>query len=143
MGMTGSVGTAMACMESILSHVISLPGETLPENPHVVPPLPEQPGFTMDEKWKLLRYHSALGSYCCVFIDDILIHSHTEEEHVRHLRQVCATLVQHHLYVNLEKCEIMRPQITYLGNIIGRYGTMPTKERMELTAVTSMEGGPL
>ena len=131
MGMTGSVGTAMACMESILSHVISLPGETLPENPRVVSPLPEQPGFTVDEKWKLLKYHSVLGSYCCVFIDDILIHSRTEEEHVRHLRQVCATLVQHHLYVNLEKCEIMRPQITYLGNIIGRYGTMPTKERTQ------------
>ena len=131
MGMTGSVGTAMANMESILSHVISLPGETLPANPRVVPPLPEQPGFTADESWKLLQYHSALGSYCCVFIDDILIHSRTEEEHLRHLRQVCATLVQHKLYLNLEKCEIMKPQITYLGNIIGRYGTMPTKERTQ------------
>jgi hypothetical protein len=70
--MTGSVGTAMANMESILSHVISLPGETLPANPRVVPPLPEQPGFTADESWKLLQYHSVLGSYCCVFIDDIL-----------------------------------------------------------------------
>ena len=36
MGMTGSVGTAMANMESILSHVISLPGETLTANPRVV-----------------------------------------------------------------------------------------------------------
>jgi hypothetical protein len=131
MGMTGSVGTAMANMESILSHVISLPGETLPANPRVVPPLPEQTGFTADESWKLLQYHSALGSYCCVFIDDILIHSRTEEEHLRHLRQVCATLVQHKLYLNLEKCEIMKPQITYLGNIIGRYGTMPTKGRTQ------------
>jgi hypothetical protein len=131
MGMTGSVGTAMANMESIPSHVISLPGETLPVNPRVVPPLPEQPGFTADESWKLLQYHSALGSYCCVFIDDILIRSRTEEEHLRHLCQVCATLVQHKLYLNLEKCEIMKPQITYLGNIIGRYGTMPTKERTQ------------
>jgi hypothetical protein len=40
-------------------------------------------------------------------------------------------LVQHKLYLNLEKCEIMKPQITYLGNIIGRYGTMPTKERTQ------------
>ena len=129
MGMTGSVGTLMSCMESILSHVISLPGETLPENPRVVAPLPDQPEFTVDEEWKLLRYHSALGSYCCIFVDDILIHSRTEEEHLRHLRQVCATLVQHKLYLNLDKCEIMKPQVTYLGNIIGRYGTMPTKER--------------
>jgi len=123
-GMTGSVGTAMANMESILSHVMSLPGETLPANPRVVPPLPEQPGFTVEESWKLLQYHSALASYCCVFIDDFLIHSRTEEEHLRHLRQVCATLVQPKLYLNLEKCEIMKPQITYLGNIIGRYGTI-------------------
>jgi hypothetical protein len=128
----------MANMESILSHVISLPGETLPANPRVVPPLPEQPGFTADESWKLLQYHSALGSYCCVFIDDILIHSRTEEEHLRHLRQVCATLVQHKLYLNLEKCEIMKPQITYLGNIIGRYGTMPTKERTQAVRLWPM-----
>ena len=33
MGQTGSVGTAMSVMESILSHVISYPSETLPENP--------------------------------------------------------------------------------------------------------------
>ena len=33
MGMTGSVGTSMNCMKQVLQHVISLPGEDLPENP--------------------------------------------------------------------------------------------------------------
>jgi hypothetical protein len=131
MGQTGSVGTAMSVMESILSHVISYPGEKLPENPRTLPPLPKQPDFSEDEAWQLRKYHSALGSYCCVFIDDILVHSRTEEEHIRHLRQVCATLVQHKLYLNLDKCELMRPQIIYLGNIMGRYGIHPTKERTQ------------
>ena len=131
MGMTGSVGVAMHCMESILSHVISYDGEHLPENPRTIAPLPPQPGFSDDEAWMLKRYHSALGSYCCVFIDDILVHSQTKEDHIRHLRQVCATLVQHKLYLNLDKCEIMKPQVTYLGNLIGRYGTLPTRERTQ------------
>jgi hypothetical protein len=134
MGMAGSVGTAMVNMEPILSHVISLPGETSPANPLVVLPLPEQPGFTADESWKLLQYHSALGSYFCVFIDDILIHSRTEEEYLRDLRQVCATLVQHKLYLNLQKYEIMKPQITYLGILLGDMGRCLPRSARRLCA---------
>ena len=133
MGMTGSVGTAMSVMEAVLNHVISLPGETLPENKRTIPPLPAHlnPELTPDETWKLHRYHSALGSYCTVFIDDLLIHSKNHEDHLRHVKQICATLQQHKLYLNIDKCCFYQPEVVYLGNRIGRYGIRPTEERTE------------
>jgi len=45
MGMTGNVGTVMNCMQQVLQHVISLPGEDLPEIPRIKAPLPDQPNF--------------------------------------------------------------------------------------------------
>ena len=41
MGMTGSVGTAMNCMQQVLQHVITLEGETLPDNPRSKAPIPD------------------------------------------------------------------------------------------------------
>jgi hypothetical protein len=46
MGMTGSVGSAMASMESLLTHAISFPGEELTENLRIKSSFPEQPGFS-------------------------------------------------------------------------------------------------
>ena len=131
MGMQGSVATAMAVMESVLNHVISHPGESTPENPRRQPPLPEQADIPPDDAWKLHRYHSALGSYCVIFIDDALVYSKSEEEHVRHIRQICETLVQHRLYLNIDKCQFFEPEVCYLGQIIGRWGTRPTDDRAQ------------
>jgi hypothetical protein len=40
-----------------------------------------------------------------VFIDDILIYSQSEEEHVDHLKMVLQRLREHQLYAKLSKCE--------------------------------------
>ena len=118
-------------MQQVLQHVISLPGEDLPENPRTKAPLPDQPYFEEAGAWQQHKYHTSLGSYTCLFVDDILCFSRTEEDHVRHLRQVCATLEQHHLYLNFDKIEICQPEITYLGNRVRRYGIRPTADRAQ------------
>ena len=131
MGMAGSVGTAMNCIQQVLQHVISLPGEKLPENPRTKAPLPDQEAFPDTGVWKQYKYYLSLGSYTCLFVDDILCFSRTEEEHVRHLRQVCATLQQHHWYLNFEKIEVCQPEITYLSKRVGRVGIRPTADRAQ------------
>jgi len=40
-------------------------------------------------------------------------------------------LEQHHLYLNFDKIEICQPEITYLGNRVGRYGIRPTADRAQ------------
>ena len=113
--------------------MISREGETLPDNPRASPPLPPQEDMTdtLLDDWKQYTYHTALGSYACLFVDDVLCFSKTEEEHLRHLRQICMTLRQHKLYLNPAKCTICQPEIVYLGNRVGRYGVRPTPDRLE------------
>ena len=90
-------------------------------NPRTNAPLPDQPNFG-GAAWQHHKYDTSLGLYTFLFVDDILCFPRTEGDHVRHLRQVCATLKQHHLYLNFDKIEICQPEITYLGNRVGRYG---------------------
>ena len=42
-----------------------------------------------------------------VYLDDIIIHSRTEEEHMEHLRLVLAKLHEYHLYIKLWKCKFL------------------------------------
>jgi hypothetical protein len=46
-----------------------------------------------------------LDKFFMVFIDDILIHSRSEEEHEERLHLVLQKLREYRLYANLSKCE--------------------------------------
>jgi hypothetical protein len=46
-----------------------------------------------------------LDKFVVVFLDDILIFSKSEEEHVEHLRLVLQKLREHKLYAKRSKCE--------------------------------------
>ena len=61
---------------------------------------------------KFFCKHSA---YTGVFFDDIIIHSHTLEEHKRHLQFVFNELCANKLYVNGKKSEFFMHEIRYLG----------------------------
>ena len=59
------------------------------------------------------------GKFLAVYLDDVLIFSETEEEHLKHLKMVLKTLSTHQLYVKLSKCEFGRQEIEFLGQRIG------------------------
>jgi hypothetical protein len=85
----------------------------------------------LKEDWQKFKYHSALGSYTALFVDDVLVYSKTEEEHIRHLRQLCKTFEQHKLFLDPKKCHFASCEVEYLGNSIGRYGVRPRADRTE------------
>jgi hypothetical protein len=60
-----------------------------------------------------------LDKYVMVFIDDILVYSRGEEEH---LRLVLQKLREHRLYAKLSKCEFLLKQVGFLGHIILKGG---------------------
>ena len=57
-----------------------------------------------------------------MYIDDILIFSGTEEEHLKHLEQVLKILREHKLYAKLKKCEFFKDQVENLGHIVSAKG---------------------
>jgi hypothetical protein len=59
-----------------------------------------------------------LDKFIVVFIDDILVYSKNEEEHVGHLHVVLQRLREHHLYAKLSKCDFWLQEIKFLGHTI-------------------------
>jgi hypothetical protein len=56
------------------------------------------------------------------FIDDILVYSKNEEEHVKHLHTVLQRLRKHQLYAKFSKCEFWLDKVKFLGHTISPEG---------------------
>jgi hypothetical protein len=63
-----------------------------------------------------------LDKFVVVFIDDILIYSKNEEEHVKHLRIVLTRLREHQLYAKFSKCAFWLEEIQFLGHLLSANG---------------------
>uniref|UniRef100_A0A8P4FYW6 Gypsy retrotransposon integrase-like protein 1 n=1 Tax=Dicentrarchus labrax TaxID=13489 RepID=A0A8P4FYW6_DICLA len=61
-----------------------------------------------------------LNRFLFVYLDDLLIFSQSQEEHVQHVRQVLQRLLENKLYVKAEKCEFHVTSVSFLGFIIER-----------------------
>ena len=65
------------------------------------------------------------------FLDDILISSKDEEEHLKVLDDVLSRLDNHGIKANRSKCYFMVSSVTYLGHRIDAEGIHPTQEKVE------------
>ena len=72
-----------------------------------------------------------LRKYVLVFFDDILVYSKTEAAHKEHVSSVLATLKEHQLVANLNKCAFGQTMIAYLGHIISKDGVAADPENIE------------
>ena len=84
------------------------------------------------------RALSNLLDICCiVYLDDILIFSNSEEEHVHHVREVLERLRKFRLYIKASKCEWHTTRVGYLGFVI-----TPNGIEMEQDRVTTIDDWP-
>ncbi len=67
-------------------------------------------------------FRDLLNQYVIAYIDDILIYSKSEEEHIGQVRNVLSRLLENQLYVKAEKCEFHVKQTTFLGYRISHEG---------------------
>ena len=65
---------------------------------------------------------SACSRCVLVYLDDVLVLSRTPEEHETHLRELLARLRQWKLYAKAAKCDFNKPELKFLGHIVGRDG---------------------
>src|SRR5258706_15379580 len=70
-------------------------------------------------QWVLFEF---LGIFCVVYLDDILIFSHSQEEHDQHVLKVLQVLSRQGLLTLVDKCEFDKESLEYLGFIIGKDG---------------------
>jgi hypothetical protein len=78
------------------------------------------PGVFMEYMNRI--FHPYLDQFVVVFIDDILVYSKSEEEHVEHLRIVLQVLKEKRLYAKLSKCEFWLREVSFLGHVVSGDG---------------------
>jgi len=57
-----------------------------------------------------------------VYIDNILIYSNTEEEHIELFRWVLQNLAENNLYINIDKCLFHIPEVEFVEFQVGKQG---------------------
>ncbi|XP_076245408.1 uncharacterized protein LOC143185957 [Calliopsis andreniformis] len=68
------------------------------------------------------------------YIDDVLVASSTEEEHMRHLEEVFSRLNEHGVTVKAAKCKFGQTQVEFLGYAVSSEGTRPLDSKVEAIA---------
>jgi hypothetical protein len=65
------------------------------------------------------------------YIDDIVIHSRTFEDHMRHLKDVFEVLREAGLYLSPKKCHVGYHSVTLLGRTVNSLGLATLRERAQ------------
>jgi hypothetical protein len=60
--------------------------------------------------------------FALAYIDDIIVHSSDVHSHLEHLRAVVELHARYGMKLNLKKCNVMRPEVEYLGHLVSRDG---------------------
>ena len=73
-------------------------------------------------------------TYCLIYLDDVIIFSRTEEEHLERMRVVFDRLREHGLKLKPSKCKVFRMEINYLAHHVSKEGVLPSKKNLEAIA---------
>ena len=68
------------------------------------------------------------------YLDDIIIYSRSEKEHLEHLEKIFTRLKAAGLKLKLEKCCFFKKHIQYLGHLILADGIQPLPEKLKSIA---------
>ena len=79
---------------------------------------------------KLINMVLSQLDFAMGYLDDIIIFSKTEEEHLDHLTQVFERLRKAGLKLKLQKCSFFKKHIQYLGHLISDEGIQPLPEKL-------------
>lgn len=69
--------------------------------------------------------------FCYVYIDDILVASATEDEHLCHLKVIFDKLKRYGIVINPTKCVFGQSEVRFLGYQVSADGTRPLPEKIQ------------
>ena len=73
-------------------------------------------------------------TYCLIYLDDVIIFSQTEEEHLERMHVVFDHLHEHGLKLKPSKCYVFKTEINYLAHHVSKKGVLPSKKNLEAIA---------
>ena len=65
--------------------------------------------------------------YALIYLDDVIVHSQTPEDHLRHLQAVLDRFALNGLKLKPSKCHFFKESLTYLGHKISAAGCCPDR----------------
>lgn len=77
-------------------------------------------------------FQDCIDVYLVVYMDDLLVFSKTEDDHMRHLETVLSRLQSEELFVASKKCSFMQLETEFLGLIVGKNGIKVNPEKAEV-----------
>ena len=79
-------------------------------------------------------YYYTLGelnlTYCVIYLDDVIVFGHMEEEHLEHLCVVFERFREFNLKLKPSKCSFFQLEIVYLAHHISWRGILPSQENV-------------
>ena len=76
-------------------------------------------------------FRDYLDQFVLVFLDDIVVHSDTLEDHERHLRLALQRLREQRLCAKLSKSALCQTEVEFLGHYVGRNGLRVMEDKIE------------
>ncbi|KII68714.1 Retrovirus-related Pol polyprotein [Thelohanellus kitauei] len=67
-----------------------------------------------------------------IYLDDIVIYSNTEEEHLNALNDIFKVIRGSGMKIKPQKCSIFKPEVKYLGYLVGRDGVKVDPEKSKV-----------
>lgn len=68
--------------------------------------------------------------FIVTYVDDVLIHSATLEEHLEHINRVLTAIEDSEMTLTKPKCRWLQKQVPFLGLIVDKYGTSPDPDNV-------------
>uniref|UniRef100_A0AC34F952 RNA-directed DNA polymerase n=2 Tax=Panagrolaimus sp. ES5 TaxID=591445 RepID=A0AC34F952_9BILA len=72
-----------------------------------------------------------VGKSLFKFLDDILIATETEEEHLEILEEVLKRLIKYNLKLKPKKCEVAKAKLVYLGHVVSAEGVQIGQDKID------------
>ena len=69
-------------------------------------------------------------TYCIIYLDDVIVFGHTEEEHLEHLWVVLECFREFNLKLKPSKCSFFQTEIVYLAHHVSKEGIHPSEENV-------------
>ena len=69
-------------------------------------------------------------TYCLIYLDDIIVYSKTQEEHLQRMGVMFDCLCEHGLKLKPAKCDLFRTELIYLAHHMSKDGVKPSKKNV-------------